>query len=103
MYQFITGSLLGIRIEVNKLYFTPRIPPTWVSFKVHYRYRETVYHITILRLPEEESGSSIMVDGVRQAGSYLTLLDDRKDHSVVVQFHDTHEHSRGIPSLISAE
>jgi hypothetical protein len=70
---------------------------------VHYRYRNTVYHITILRLPEEESGSSIMVDGVRQAGSYLTLLDDRKDHSVVVQFHDTHEHSRGIPSLISAE
>jgi cellobiose phosphorylase len=86
MYQFITGSLLGIRIEVNKLYFTPRIPPTWVSFKVHYRYRETVYHITILRLPEQGTESSIVLDGVVQAASYISLIDDRKDHHVELRF-----------------
>jgi cellobiose phosphorylase len=61
MYQFITGSLLGLRIEVNKLHFNPRIPSTWTSFKVHYRYRETVYHITILRLLEPETESSIVL------------------------------------------
>jgi cellobiose phosphorylase len=86
MYQFITGSLLGIRIEVNKLYFTPRIPPTWVSFKVHYRYRETVYHITILKLPEQGTESSIVLDGVVQAASYISLIDDRKDHHVELRF-----------------
>ena len=47
---------------------------------MHFRYRETVYHITILRLPEEETESSIVLDGVEQAGTYLSLVDDRKDH-----------------------
>jgi cellobiose phosphorylase len=87
MYQFITGSLLGLRIEVNKLHFNPRIPSTWSSFKVHYRYRETVYHITILRLPEEGTESSIVLDGVVQAGKYLSLTDDRKDHQAELRFH----------------
>jgi len=80
MYSFITRALLGLRIEVNKLHINPRIPSTWSSFKVHSRYRETVYHITILRFPEQETQSSIVFDGVVQAGTYLFLIDDRKDH-----------------------
>jgi cellobiose phosphorylase len=101
MYRLITESLLGLRLEADRLLFTPRVPSTWNSFKVHYRFRETVYHITIQRLPDEESESAVIVDGVRQAGPYLTLVDDRKDHSVVVQFHEKHEDPRSIPSLIS--
>jgi cellobiose phosphorylase len=87
MYQFIAGSLLGLRIEANKLHFNPRIPPTWSSFKVHYRYRETVYHITILRLQDQGTESRVVLDGVVQAETYLSLIDDRKDHHAELRFH----------------
>ena len=47
MYRLITESLLGLRLEVDKLRFAPCLPAEWTSFKIHYRYRETFYHITI--------------------------------------------------------
>ena len=50
MYRFIVESLLGLKLEVDKLYIQPCLPTDWKAFKVHYRYRETVYHITILQI-----------------------------------------------------
>src|SRR6202034_3727531 len=47
MYRLITESLLGIHLEVDSLRFTPCLPADWPAFKIHYRYRETFYHITI--------------------------------------------------------
>jgi cellobiose phosphorylase len=101
MYQFMTESLLGLRLEATRLYFAPRIPSTWNSFKLHYRYRQTVYHITIQRLPDEvpdeepgeeldeELASRIVLDGVRQPEVFLSLMDDMKEHSAIVGFRNT--------------
>ena len=84
MYRLIVESLLGLRLEVDKLRFTPCIPADWESFKVHYRYRETVYHITVLQ-PGGSSVTSVIVDGVEQHDNVIPLLDDRQEHSVEVR------------------
>src|SRR3989344_5033086 len=47
MYRLIVESLLGLRLEVDKLYFAPCLPADWKTFKMHYRYRETVYYIVV--------------------------------------------------------
>ncbi len=54
MYRLIVESLLGLRLEVDKLRFAPCLPADWKTFKVHYRYRETVYHIAVLQTPAED-------------------------------------------------
>jgi hypothetical protein len=33
----------------RRLRFAPCLPADWAEFKVHYRYRETAYHITVSR------------------------------------------------------
>jgi hypothetical protein len=38
-------------------------------------------------LPEEGTESSIVLDGVVHAGTYLSLIDDRKDHHAELRFH----------------
>jgi cyclic beta-1,2-glucan synthetase len=48
MYRLIVESLLGLRREVDKLFFKPCLPEEWKGFTLHYRYRETVYHIEVL-------------------------------------------------------
>ena len=58
MYRLIMESLLGLRLEVDKLRFTPCLPADWQGFKMHYRYRETVYHIAVLRPPAENGATS---------------------------------------------
>jgi cellobiose phosphorylase len=88
MYRLVLESLLGLRLEVDKLRFEPCLPENWDSFNVHYRYRETVYHITILRMPAGV-GSGITLDGVAQDGTAIHLVDDRREHSVEVRIDAT--------------
>jgi cyclic beta-1,2-glucan synthetase len=72
MYRLIVESLLGLRLETDKLYIAPCFPGEWTTFTVHYRYRETVYHITVNRA----------LTGVVEA--VVPLVDDRQDHTVKI-------------------
>jgi cellobiose phosphorylase len=80
MYRLIVESLLGLRLEVDKLRFTPCLPADWEGFKMHYRYRETVYHITVLQTPAGNGEMRVSVDGVEQHDKTIPLVDDRKEH-----------------------
>jgi cyclic beta-1,2-glucan synthetase len=84
MYRLITESLLGLHLEVDKLHFTPLLPEKWASFKIHYRYRDTFYHITI----KQNGGNGvglIEVDGKSQIEKVLSLVDDHRDHIVEIE------------------
>jgi len=85
MYRLITESLLGLRLQVDRLVFAPCLPAGWSSFRIHYRYRETFYHIT-LRI---EGGGSfvrrVVVDGNEQTEKSVHLIDDRMDHQAEVE------------------
>jgi len=74
-----------LRLEVKKLYVAPCLPVDWETFKVHYRYRETVYHIDVLQTREDIGGVSVTVDGVNQHEKAIPLIDDRQEHSVEVR------------------
>ena len=50
MYRLAVETLIGLSLEVDKLRLAPRIPAGWESYKIHYRYRETFYHITVKRV-----------------------------------------------------
>ncbi|MGZ8462259.1 MAG: GH36-type glycosyl hydrolase domain-containing protein, partial [Candidatus Deferrimicrobiaceae bacterium] len=87
MYQLIVESLLGLRLEVDKLRFAPCLPADWKAFKVYYRYRETVYEIDILQQFAGEGETSVTVDGVAQPDRAIPFVDDRRKHSVEVVIH----------------
>ena len=84
MYQLIVKHLLGVCLKVDQLYFEPRFPADWTSWKLHYRFRETFYHIMFLRSGPEDQVTSVIVDGVEQTDNAIRLIDDRKDHSATV-------------------
>ena len=84
MYRLILESLMGLRRSGNILRFTPGLPEHWKSFKIHYRYRETVYHITILKTGSRGRVISTSVDGVKQEEKSVQLIDDRREHTVEV-------------------
>ncbi len=80
MYRLIVESLLGLRLEVDKLRFAPCLPADWQGFKMHYRYRETVYHIEVLQTPAENGEMRVSVDGIEQHDKTIPLVDDHKEH-----------------------
>jgi cellobiose phosphorylase len=93
MYRLILESLLGLDLEVDKLRFTPCLPTDWDGFKMHYRYRETVYHITVMQLPAGKGGKRVVVDGRVQDDPSIPLIDDRKEHWVEVHLTKTERDS----------
>ena len=50
MYRLAVETLVGLHLEVDRLRVAPRVPADWESYKIHYRYRETFYHITVTRV-----------------------------------------------------
>ncbi|HEU4793556.1 MAG TPA: protein ndvB, partial [Nitrolancea sp.] len=62
MYRLIVESLLGLRLEVDALSFAPCIPADWTEFKVHYRDRETVYHITVRQKSGDNGQTTVAID-----------------------------------------
>ena len=49
----------------------PCIPAYWASYKMNYRYRETVYHITVTQTREVDEMMMLTVDGIK-SGMTLT-------------------------------
>ncbi|HUS67750.1 MAG TPA: glucoamylase family protein [Kofleriaceae bacterium] len=81
MYRLVLESLLGVRIEVDRLRVEPLMPPSWESFDVHYRHRNTVHHIHVRNLG---GGGRIVrrvvFDGVEQPERTVPLRDDGVEH-----------------------
>ena len=85
MYRLITESLLGIHLDVDKLRFQPRPPRDWPSFKMHYRFRETTYHILVKCNGGGNRMQSLSVDGVEQNEPFVHLIDDGGSHQVNIE------------------
>jgi cellobiose phosphorylase len=85
MYRLITESLLGLRLDVNRLRVEPIFPDEWTSFDLHYRYRETFHHIHVRnRGGGGKRVTRVTVDGVEQPDKTIPLSDDRRDHHAEV-------------------
>ncbi len=85
MYRLITESLLGLQLEVDKLRFNPRPPKNWPSYTIHYRFRETLYHILIQNGGDGSTIRRMTIDGADQSEHFVPLVNDQGNHQVVIE------------------
>ena len=85
MYRLIVEYFLGLKQEADKLKFSPCIPKEWENFKVHYRFKSTVYHITV-KQNDNDQEMKVIVNGVEQEDKMITLIDDGAEHDAEVLF-----------------
>jgi cyclic beta-1,2-glucan synthetase len=84
-YRLILESLLGLKLEEDRLSFAPCLPSDWKTFKMHYRYKETLYHITVLQTHAAKDEISVKVDGIERDDGAIPLVDDRQEHLAEVR------------------
>jgi cellobiose phosphorylase len=85
MYQFITGSLLGMQLLGDQLQFKPCFPLDWPSVSIVYRYKTATYNITIFQTTDGISHWEI--DSVKGEGDTIKLTDDGIKHEVLLYIH----------------
>ena len=100
MYQLTLETLLGLTLHNDQLHLTPCVPKHWPSYLVHYRYRDTVYHITINcnldKLPDLTAltldNKTVDLDNLNQLSQsddvdalyVIPLLNDKQEHHVLI-------------------
>jgi len=83
MYQLILESFLGLRRAGTQMKFKPCIPKNWKSFSVKYQFESSIYFIEVNQKPGR-SGVHISLDGITQAGDYFEMMNDGKEHVLVI-------------------
>jgi cyclic beta-1,2-glucan synthetase len=87
LYRLLIETLLGAHLEGDRLRLIPRMPAAWNSYKIHYRYRQTVYHITFSRLAADSAATTqLFLDGQEIPGPTFPLHDDHREHGVEFKF-----------------
>lgn len=85
-YQMIVHYLLGLKIKADKLWFDlPCIPKEWKSFKIHYRYKNTYYHINVVNKNTGNTVLNLKLDDKEISNKTISMSDDRIEHSVTVE------------------
>jgi cellobiose phosphorylase len=84
MYRLIIESLLGLRLEVDKLYIAPCLPTEWAGFTIQYRFRETLYSIDVAQTASAPLGIKVSVDGQAREEAAVVLINDQHAHSISV-------------------
>ena len=85
MLRFMLESVLGLRVEGDQLHLNPCCPAAWSSFELNYRWRDTLYRIEVHPSCADVAGSGWSLDGMACAECAVTLVDDGRDHAVVVR------------------
>ncbi len=78
MYRLLIETLLGLHLHGEELELTPRFPKEWNSFTIRYRYRQTVYQITL----SSAENAQLFVDGKSIEGNRFRMIDDQVPHWV---------------------
>lgn len=69
----------------EKIRFKAERQAVGAAITIHYRFRQTTYHLTFTRLAAGvPAAGQLILDGQELAGPTIPLRDDRRDHSVVL-------------------
>ena len=93
MYRLILESLLGLRRAAGTLHVAPCLPPDWEGFKLHYRYRSSLYHIAVTQAQSATGTATgaagrvlrLSVDGTDLDAQAIPLVDDGSEHLVQIR------------------
>ncbi len=80
MYQLVTESLLGLRIEAGRLRIEPCLPADWPGFGMSYRFGATTYRLEVVVQPGSTLAPAMSLDGEPQPDGWITLRDDGTEH-----------------------
>ncbi len=79
-YKVGVQGILGLERHGEKLKISPRMPIAWDGFKAIYHFGDTTYQIQVVKGDKEFAE----IDGKENSNSTISLVNDGKEHKVIV-------------------
>jgi cellobiose phosphorylase len=84
-YRTVIESIVGLKKTAHALVFEPCVPGSWRSMNVRYTYGSSVYDIKYsMGEGHRNNVTKVSVDWHESAGNRIDLIDDGKEHKVLV-------------------
>lgn len=85
MYEAGLHYLLGLTIEQGYLSVNPCIPSDWKEYKIHYRYKNSMYHIHVKNRNQKNTGVEKMIyNGVEIEEKKIKIMNDGKINEIEI-------------------
>lgn len=85
MYRIGIEYILGFKKHGEWLLIDPCIPKVWSEFEIKYRYKDTLYYISVKNPDGINKGvKKVVIDGEELKEKVIELSDDGKEHRVEV-------------------
>ncbi len=85
MYQGLIKNFIGISKEGTSLIISPSVPENFGPYTIWYKYGAAEYEIRVTpSLEKNQNVTELIIDDVRIEGNKIGLVDDGKDHLVIV-------------------
>jgi cyclic beta-1,2-glucan synthetase len=85
LYRAGLETILGFRLEGDRLRLEPCVPASWPGYEITYRRGSATYHIRVENPDRVEHGvRAVTLDGQECPGGVISLADDGRTHEVVV-------------------
>jgi cyclic beta-1,2-glucan synthetase len=84
MYQLITEYVFGLKRKGDILVLEPCLPLHWETVTIRYRYKSSLYLISMDQVSQERDELAVVVDDVEAEDNGIHLLDDGREHRVAV-------------------
>ena len=85
MYQGLVQWFLGLRKEGSQLVIQPATPASFGEYTMEYKFGGSLY---IIKVVNRSKGTmeidSMLVDDVKVKGNRIDLVDDKKEHVIIV-------------------
>ena len=85
MYRAALESILGFKLQSDRLTIDPCIPRFWRQFEITYRHGRSTYRIKVENPHSLCRGIvGVTLDGITQPDDFIALTDDGLTHEVRV-------------------
>lgn len=85
MYEAGLHYILGLTIKNGYLSINPCIPTTWKEYKIHYKYKNSIYNINVKNQNAKNTGVETMIlDGRVIDEKKIKLENDARVHNIEI-------------------
>ena len=85
MFRLLSESLLGLRLDVDKIHLDPRLPAEWTGFEFTYRHQGGHHHVIVKKTDTGRGVKRVVFDGNPIDDKFIPLRGDGQPHKVEVE------------------
>lgn len=73
-----------MKIQNNRIYFTPCVPDEWEEYAIQYKFKTSIYNIKIKNKNKTNQVQELKINGLKEDTKMIKLMDNNQIYNVEI-------------------